>query len=254
MGKIVTVSSGKGGTGKTTTVAAVSSCLAALGFKTLCLDFDAGMRNLDLSLGMSEFSITDFMDVIETESSLEDAVQESPHINNLYYLGAPMDFYFEPPDEGGIQKMFGEIRDVFDYCLVDMPPGIGNLFTYTQKNTDIALFVVLGQLPSIKAAQTAAQEARKLGVKELRLLINRFRQKSMLDLETTVDEVIDAVGVQLLGVIEEDDIVPLALNEETPLILYKKLRSARNFLDAARRLIGEDIPSKVITVKYDFDD
>ena len=254
MGKIVTVSSGKGGTGKTTAVAAISSCLAALGFKTLCLDFDAGMRNLDLSLGMSEFTITDFMDVIEGRSKIEEATHECPQIKNLFFLGAPMDFCFEPPGEADFKKMFEAIRQSFDYCLVDMPPGIGTLFNYTQKNADIALFVVVSQLPSIKAAQMAAQEARKLGVKELRLLINRFKQRSLLDLETTVDEVIDAVGVQLIGVIEEDDIIALALHSETPLILYKKLRSARDFLDAARRLVGEDVPSKVITVKYDFDD
>ena len=254
MGKIVTVSSGKGGTGKTTSVAAISSCLAALGFQTLCLDFDIGMRNLDLSLGMGEFSITDFMDVVSGRLDILEAAHECPHIKNLFYLGAPADFFVETQDESGFEKMFDDIKKTFDYCLIDMPPGIGNLFVIGQKHADIALFVVIPELPGIRAAQIASQEARKHGVRELRLLINRFVQNSMLDLETTVDEVIDAVGVRLLGVIRDDDIVPIALNEETPLILYKKLRSARDYLDSARRLVGEDVPSKVITVKYDFDD
>ena len=96
MGKVIVVTSGKGGTGKTTSVGAISSCLAALGHKTLCLDCDAGLRNLDIIIGMSEYTVTDFSDILEGHITLEEACSEHPKIKNLFFLPAPA---FRGPEE-----------------------------------------------------------------------------------------------------------------------------------------------------------
>ena len=99
MGKVITVASGKGGTGKTTSVAAIASCLAALGHKTLCIDFDAGLKNLDIPLCMSDFTVIDYIDIINGRFDLMEACSESPQIPDLFFLAAPVANDFDMPTE-----------------------------------------------------------------------------------------------------------------------------------------------------------
>ncbi|MCL2102790.1 MAG: AAA family ATPase [Syntrophorhabdaceae bacterium] len=114
MGKIIAVASGKGGTGKTTTVAAVSSCLAALGYSTLAVDYDAGMKNLDLALCMADFTAADYFDVIKGRLSLAEACHEHPQINNLFFLAAPTLYGPEEAGVAEVRQMLEEIRVKFD--------------------------------------------------------------------------------------------------------------------------------------------
>ena len=247
MSKIIAVASGKGGTGKTTTVAAVSSCLAALGHKTLCIDFDVGMNNLDLSLGMSEFSITDFMDVVEERVDITEAANECPNIENLFFLGAPINDSSDRLDEKKVKNMFKAVRDSFDYCLVDLASGVGEYFQLAHQNADMSLIVTIGELPAIKGAEMAAMKARDFNVTDLRLLVNRVFLKSYKGVEPTIDEVIDTVGAQLLGLIREDYGVVEALHSDVPLVLFERRLAAYDFLDAARRITGESIPTRFIS-------
>ena len=245
MGKIIAVASGKGGTGKTTTVAAVSSCLAALGHKTLCIDFDAGMKNLDLSLCMSDYAVADFMDVQRGRLGLMEACHEHPRLPNLFFLAAPTVYREGEADAASIRAMFDEIRGEFDYCFADSPSGIGEGFRLTHVGADMSIIVTNSELPAMRDAQRAADTARKLGVSELRLLVNRVEPRNLQKLQITIDVVIDSVSVQLLGVVREDKAVMLSLHENTPLVLYKKRRSAYDFLDAARRITGEVMPIRI---------
>lgn len=242
MGNVIAVASGKGGTGKTTTVAAVSSCLAALGYKTLCIDFDAELRNLDLALCMSDFTVADYTDVCSGRLELMEACHESPRIPNLYFLSAPQQKGWEDPDAYAMQRMFIEIRNEFDYCLVDSPSGIGTGFIFAQMVSDTSIIVTTGEIPAMRDAQRAAERARDLGTSEIRLLVNRVLPRNYARTQTTIDTVIDTVGVRLLGIIREDDSIAVSLHENIPLILYRRKHAAYDFLDAARRLTGEDIP------------
>jgi len=242
MGMVIAVSSGKGGTGKTTTVAALSSCLAVLGHRTLCIDFDAEMKNLDIALGMTDFAIMDFMDVVSGRVDLIAACSESPMIPNLFFLSAPSDTV---PDESNLQalkEMFNTVRANFDYCLIDAPPGIGTGFKLAHCNVDMSVIVTTGETPSMRDAARTAGAVRELGVRNLRLLVNRVRPKNFRQTNTTVDDVIDIIGVRLLGLISEDRGIFRALHKGTPLVLYDKRKSAYDFLDAARRITGEDLP------------
>jgi len=254
-GKIIAVASGKGGTGKTTAVAALSSCLAMLGNKTLCIDFDVGMRNLDLSLGMTDFAVMDFMDVVSGKIELMSAVSESPAIPNLFFLTAPPEdllavsgdepsaFEYEhSTDITEIRAMFNEVRKNFDYCLVDSPPGIGTYFELAHCDADMSIIITTGENPSIRDAEQTATAVRSLNIENLRLLVNRVTSGNFKHIRSTVDDVIDTIGVQLLGLIPEDKYIFRALHSGVPLILYKKRRSAFDFLDVARRIAGEDIP------------
>ena len=245
MGKVIAVTSGKGGTGKTTTVAAVSSCLAALGHKTLCIDFDSGLKNLDLALCMADFAVADFTDVISGRLELMKACHESPQVQNLFFLAAPTVNTAEEPDAASVKRMFDEIHKEFDYCLVDSPAGIGAGFRLAHAHADMSIIVTNGELPAMRDAQRTADTVRDMGVSELRLLINRVKPGNFKKIRTTVDNIIDVVGAQLLGVVREDDSVFLSLHENILLVLYRRRYAAYNFLDAARRIAGEDIPLRL---------
>ncbi|MCL2221559.1 MAG: AAA family ATPase [Oscillospiraceae bacterium] len=246
MGKIITVTSGKGGTGKTTTAAALASCLAALEHKTLCIDFDAQLRNLDIALAMTDFTVMDFSDVASGKYALSDACSESPMISNLFFLSAPVHEIPERIDYEAISEMFDKIRSEFDYCIIDTPAGIGRGFRLANKNADMSIVVTTGDFSAMRDASRAADALRELGVKQLRLIVNRVIPKSFKQIKITVDDIIDITGVRLLAIVPEDSYVFAALHAGTPLILYKKRNSAYDFLDAARRLTGEDIPLKKV--------
>ena len=242
MGKVIAVSSGKGGTGKTTAVAALSSCLAVLGYKTLCIDFDAEMRNLDLALGMTDFAVMDFMDVVSGRVKLLDAYSKAPKIPNLSFLSAPATPVPGDVDPKAVKSMFNEIRTNFDYCLVDSPSGIGPGFRFAHSNADMAIIITTGEYAAMRGANRTATAMREGGITNLRLLVNRVLPGNFRRIETTIDDIIDMVGVQLLGLIPEDRYVFQALHANTPLVLFKKRHSAYDFLDAARRITGEEIP------------
>ena len=242
MGKIIAVVSGKGGTGKTTSAAAISSCLAALSMKTLCIDFDAGLKNLDLSLGMSDFAVMDYMDVLTGNLKLTEACSESPNIPSLFFLAAPTVHDDEAQDEDALKAMFDEIREQFDYCLVDAPSGVGIGFKQACLYADMTIVVTTGELPAMRDAQHAVSVIRELGVKDIRLLVNRVIPKNLKRIRTTIDDLIDTVGARLIGIVPEDKAVFRALHANIPLILFKKRFSAYDYLDIAHRISGEDIP------------
>ena len=245
MCKVIAVASGKGGTGKTTTVAAISSCLAALGYRTLCIDFDFGLKNLDLSLCMVDYTIADFVDVVSGRMGLMDACCENEQIEGLFFLSAPSSFASDELSIEALRPMFDEIRQEFDYCLIDTPSGIGKGFRFAHAYTDMSVIVTTGEAPAIRDAQQAVSVAYNLGVKELRLLINRIRRRNFKWLRLTVDDVINAIGVRLIGIVPEDRAVFQALHASIPLVLYTKRNAIYEFLDAARRLTGEDVPLRI---------
>ena len=242
MGKVITVTSGKGGTGKTTSVAAISSCLAILGFKTLCIDFDAGLKNLDLSLCMTEFSVKDYLDVVCGRMDLMEACSESPQIQNLYFLSAPAVPDPNGPDEAALKLLFDKAREEFEYCIVDSPSGIGADFRHANLFADMSIIVIIGELPATRDAQQAAGLIREMGVSDLRLLVNRVLPKNLKRINTTIDDVIDKIGVRLIGIVPEDKSVFRALHANVPLMMYKRKLAAYDFLDVARRIAGEDVP------------
>jgi septum site-determining protein MinD len=242
MGKVIVVASGKGGTGKTTTVGAISSCLAALGYKTLCIDCDAGLRNLDIIIGMSDYTVTDFSDVLEGIIPLDEACSEHPKIKNLFFLPAPA---FRGPEEinpDAMTALMGQIKEQFDYCLIDSPAGIGQGFRLAAANADMAIVVSICDMSSMRDGQRVTQELRNHGIEEVRLIVNRVSARNFRQLGTTVDDVIDAVGARLIGLIEEDGAVFFASNTETPLILYEAKGASLQFLQVARRIVGDRVP------------
>ncbi|MCL2249397.1 MAG: AAA family ATPase [Oscillospiraceae bacterium] len=241
MGQIISITSGKGGTGKTTTAAALSSCLAVLGKRTLCIDFDAELRNLDLALAMTDYAVMDFVDVVSGKVAFRESFSESPQIPNLFFLSAPAEQIPSNIGPEEISMMFKDIRAEFDYCIIDVPAGVGRGFKLAS-GSDMSIIVTTGDIPAMRNATRTAEALRGLGVKKLRLIVNKVKRKNFKRIKTTVDDIIDLTGVRLLAVVADDINVHLALHAGTPLVLYKNRKAAYDFLDGARRLIGENIP------------
>ncbi|MDR0915921.1 MAG: AAA family ATPase [Oscillospiraceae bacterium] len=238
MGKIIATASGKGGTGKTTTVAAVAACLASLECRTLAIDCDAGLRNLDLALGMQDFAVSDLGDVLSGRMTLDEAVSEHPKVRGLYFIAAPA---YRMPEELAPDAMDELVRaaaESFDFVLLDAPAGIGSGFTLATRAADTVLIVTTPELPSCRDAARAAEVLSGGGNREIRLVVNRVPPRRRRDVEPLIDE----VGLQLIGVVREDPHILRSVATGEPLVLRATDGAARDFLDIARRLRGDEIP------------
>ena len=244
MGQVIVITSGKGGTGKTTACAAVSSCLVALGHKTLAIDCDVGLRNLDISLGMSDFAVSDIADVAEGRIELLDAVHEHPELPGLFFLSAPLYKPQSAISPVSTARLFELARENFEFILVDSPAGLGSGFEFASQHADSAIVVATADPASIRNAGRTVETLEELGHTDIRLLMNKVDKLGWARYNTTIDDIVDATGAQLIGVVWDDSAVPSAASSESLLVLHSRGRAAHGFLDTARRLCGEDIPMR----------
>ena len=228
MATVIAVTSGKGGTGKTSLVGAVGSCLAALGHSTLCIDMDVGLRNLDLTLGLSDRALMDFTDVVESRCSLEKAVVEHPEIRDLFLLTAPFSLPTGIPEEA-MRDLLRQARVLYDYILLDAP-------------CDRAIVVSTTDASALRDAQRTVSELSRLGVEQIHLVVNRVQPKLLRKLHTTIDDAMDTAGLPLLGVVPEDNLVMLSANQGRPLILCANKGAAVGYRNIAFRIEGRKVP------------
>lgn len=242
MGQIIAIVSGKGGTGKTSFTAAVSTALAQMKYRTLCLDCDIGLRNLDIALGLTDRTMMDFSDVIAGRCSLEEAVVRHPKLPNLYLLTAPVYVKAQQIPEEGMRQLLEEIRQSFDFCLIDAPAGLGQGFHLATDRADRAVVVSTSDNTSLRDAQRAVLELGHLPRGQVHLAINRIQKKVLRQLHQTIDDAMDTAGLPLLGVIPEDPAVPLAANRNLPLLLTAEDHAAKAYRNIAARLTGQRVP------------
>lgn len=240
MGQIVAVTSGKGGTGKTTISAAVASCLAAEGKRVLCIDADIGLRNLDISLGMADLATISFTDVLNKRYALSDATA-SEDIPGLFLLTAPIVEHAESIDLEAFGKMLDEVREQFDYCIIDAPAGLGTGFRLAVQFADCVLVVTAADPASMRDAAGTADRLTQMDKENVRLVVNRITPRLFRLMRLTVDDVMDEVGLPLLGIVPEDPNVMLAAARNTPLILSTDQGAAIAAVHIARRLDGQKI-------------
>jgi len=241
VGQVIAVISGKGGAGKTSLTAGIASCLAAEGQRVLCIDCDVGLRSLDISLGMSEEAVVPFSAVMDGDCSLDDAA-EHPSLPGLYLLTAPLLRPAEDLDQAAFARLIDEARGRFDYCLLDAPAGIGPGFHLTLCQASRAAVVSGADPASMRDAARAADLAELDGVRRLELIVNRVSPRIYRRMRATVDDVMDGVGLPLLGVVPEDRNVMLAAASGEPLVRRTSRGAAVACLHIARRLRGIKAP------------
>ena len=241
-GQCIAVVSGKGGTGKTSFVAGVGSALALSGRRVLCLDCDIGLRNLDLALGLSDRALMDFSDVAQGRCSLSSAVVEHPNIPGLFLLTAPVRMRGRPVTEEQMAALLQQARSQFDYCLLDAPAGLGSGFQLATCAADRCVVVTCTDASSLRDAQHTVMELSRFPSGCLHLVVNRVRKKMLRSMHATIDDAIDKAGLPLIGVVPEDDALPLSLNRGVPLLLADGQAAAAAYKNIAKRLQGIRTP------------
>lgn len=239
MGSVIVVTSGKGGTGKTSITGGVSSCLARLGKSVLCIDMDIGLRNLDISLGLSDRALMDFSDVVLGRCSLEKAAVSHPDLPGLSLLTAPMSFTPQLT-QWQVQELLDQARKRYDYVMIDSPAGLGQGFHLATCGADRALVVSTNDASSLRDAQRTVAELDRLD--QIHLVMNRIQPKLLRQLRTTIDDAMDAAGLPLIGVVPEDPRVILSANQGRPLILGGRQGAANACLNIAKRIQGLRVP------------
>lgn len=241
MGKIIAVVSGKGGTGKTSFTACVSLALAEMGHATLALDCDITLRNLDLALGLSDSAAMDFSDVLEGRCTLAEAAVPHWKSPKLSLLAAPLAPVGAQFSLAAMQALAREIRDNYDYCLIDAPAGLGQGFQLATAVADNVVVVTTTDPAALRDAQRTVMELRRFPAGQVHLVVNRVQKKMLKALHSTIDDAMDTAGLPLLGVIPEDGDIPLALNRGIPLrdINYYAQRAYENI---AKRITGQHAP------------
>ena len=238
MGTAVMITSGKGGTGKTSLTAGVASCLAALGRRVLCVDLDIGLRNLDLTLGMSDRALMDFTDVMDYRCPLLTAAVEQPEIRNLFLLTAP---HSSPGlDQKRFQAVIEEASEYFDFVFMDSPAGLGEGFQLAMSAADRVIVVSSVDPAALRDAQRTVAELHDLT--QLHLVMNRVQPRLISKLRTSIDSAMDTAGLPLLGVVPEDPNVTMATAAGVPLILTTYKGAAPAYLNISKRLLGQRVP------------
>lgn len=241
MGSVIVVTSGKGGTGKTSLCGGLGVALSECGRQVLCIDADVGLRNLDIALGMTDTVLMDFSDVMEGRCSLERAVAAHPGIPGLSLLTAPLSLNREDGLRERFALLIREARAAYDYVLVDSPAGVGLGFQLACCAADEAIIVSLSEFSAQRDAQRVLASLPTT-IPVVRLVLNRVRPALFRRLGQTVDDIMDTLGLPLLGLVPEDTQVTLSSHAGRALLQSADRGAARACRNIAGRIMGKSIP------------
>ena len=238
MGELIAVLSGKGGTGKTSVCAAVASALALDGKRVLCVDCDVGLRNLDISLAMSDCGALSFMDVCNGDYDISMA-SVHPLIPQLHFLTAPTNCQADDIDPVAFDNFVRKARQEFDFVFLDAPAGVDAGFRLTAAAADRCILVTGPGPAAVRDAARVGELLELMGKNNVRLVVNRVIPRMVSAMETTIDDVMDTAGLPLLGVVLEDPHVTLAAAFGKPLLQYaRRCDAAKSFRRIAKRIQG----------------
>ncbi len=255
MAKIIVVTSGKGGVGKTTTCAAFATGLAMRGYKTVVIDFDVGLRNLDLIMGCERRVVYDFINVINEEAKLAQALIKDKRIENLYILPASQTRDKDALSLEGVERVLDNLAKDFDFIVCDSPAGIERGAHLAMYFADSAIIVTNPEVSSVRDSDrilgilsSKSRRAEKgQSPPTEHLLLTRYSPTRVQSGEMlSVDDVREILAIPLLGVIPESQAVLRASNAGIPVIVDQESDAAQAYADAVGRFLGEKIPFRFI--------
>lgn len=243
MGEVIAMLSGKGGTGKTSVCSALACALAQQGEKVLCIDCSVGFPDLDICLGIHELAALSFLDICRGGYDLEQATQH-PLYNNLYFLTAPVESSADQVEPEAFREMLQKAKEQFAFVFLD---GADHLFCLAAQHADRILVVTGFDPASSRSAAHVGEMLERMGKENVRIVINGISMKAMSQLKLTVDDVMDQVGLPLMGIVPEDPNVFMATASHKPLLAYTQKDAAAACKRIALRLQGKPspIPKKI---------
>jgi septum site-determining protein MinD len=247
--KIIVLTSGKGGVGKTTSAAAIAAGLALRGNRTVVIDFDVGLRNLDLIMGCERRVVFDFINVINGDAKLNQALIKDKRSDNLYIFPTSQTRDKDALRRDGVERVLDELKESFDYIVCDSPAGIEHGAITALYFADAAVIVTNPEVSSVRdsdriigiLASKSRRAEHNMEPVGLHLLLTRYSPQRVTKGEMlTVDDVNEILSIPLLGVIPESESVLRASNTGTPIVFDEGSPAAQAYLDAVARFLGED--------------
>jgi len=254
LAKILVVTSGKGGVGKTTTSAAIGTGLALRGYKTVIIDFDVGLRNLDLIMGCERRVVYDFVNLINGDSNLNQTLIRDKRAENLYILPASQTRDKDALTQEGVERVLEELKQTFDYIVCDSPAGIEKGAHLAMYFADAAVVVTNPEVSSVRDSDrmlgllaSKSRVAEQGGQLKEHLLLTRYNPERVEKGEMlSVSDVEEILSIPLLGVIPESEAVLKASNQGIPVIMDDKSDAGLAYSDAVDRLLGKDVPHRFL--------
>lgn len=242
MGEVIVVTSGKGGVGKTTVTANLSAALASLGKKVIAIDTDIGLRNLDVVMGLENNIVYNIVDVIEGNCRVKQAIIKDKKFKNLYLLPSAQSKDKTSVNQAQMIQLTNELKEMFDYILIDCPAGIEQGFKNAIAGATRAIIVTTPEVSAIRDADRVSCLLEKEGLYPINLIVNKVRPDLVKkgDMMSS-DDVTEILGIDLLGVIYDDTNVVIATNRGESLVDGNNY-SGKLFLNIAKRINGEEIP------------
>ena len=242
MGEVIVITSGKGGVGKTTTTANLGSALAMAGKKVALIDTDIGLRNLDVVMGLENRIVYDLVDVIEGKCKLRQALIKDKRFQELFLLPAAQTRDKNAINEEQMRDLVNNLKQDFDYILIDCPAGIEQGFKNAIAGADRALVVTTAEISAIRDADRIIGLLESSEIKNPELIVNRLRTSMVKKGEMMdVDDIVDLLSIDLIGVVPDDENIIIQTNKGEPVITNKKAPSGKAYIEISRRILGENI-------------
>lgn len=244
MGKVTVITSGKGGTGKSTITAGLGTALVRRGNRVLLIDCDAGMRGIDLMLGVSGELVFDIADIINGNCAPASAIYPCKTVHELYILPAPQNVRDEI-SPSVMRQLTKVLSRYYDHILIDCPAGIGAGFEAAVAPASQAIIVANAEPLSLRGCDKVRQKLRKCSITNIRLVINKFNEKKFRKMDTfpDLDAVIDEAGARLIGIVPEDNEASSVSQKGKP--IEGKMKAAQAFDRIAARLDGKYVPLRI---------
>jgi len=243
MGEAIVITSGKGGVGKTTTTANLGTALALMDKKVCLIDTDIGLRNLDVVMGLENRIIFDIVDVIEDRCKLSQALIRDKRFEFLSLLPAAQTSDKSAVTADGMKKIVEELKREYDYIIIDCPAGIEQGFQSAIAGADQAIVVTTPEQSSVRDADRIIGLLEQEEMERPKLVINRIRNHMMKSGDMLdIDEIIQVLSIDLIGIVIDDDEVIKASNHGEPVAIHPNTKASIAYRNIARRILGETVP------------
>ena len=241
-GTSIVVTSGKGGVGKTTTSANIGTGLAMLGYSVVVLDADIGLRNLDVVMGLENRIVYDIVDVVEKNCKLKQALIKDKRHENLYLLPAAQTKDKTAVSSSQMVELVNELKENYDYIIIDSPAGIEQGFQYSIAGADEAIIVTTPEVSAVRDADRVIGILEANEIYQPKLIVNRIRQDMVKRGDMmNIEDILDILAVKLLGVVPDDENVVISTNRGEPVVMDEKALSGKAYRNIVKRIIGEEV-------------
>ncbi len=243
MGEVIVITSGKGGVGKTTTTANLGTALSLSGKKTVVVDADIGLRNLDVVMGLENRIVYDIVDVVEGTCRLKQALIKDKRFENLYLLPAAQTRDKNAVSPEQMKNLCNQLKESFAYVLIDCPAGIEQGFKNAIAGADKAVVVTTPEVSAVRDADRIIGLLEANDVHDPRLIINRVRLEmvkrgDMMNME----DIIDILAIDLIGVVPDDETIIISTNRGEPAVTENKSLAGQAYRNICKRIMGEEVP------------